>query len=242
MPYLPFKLDILCKYPRSPYLCITVEQAALKRLVRQGEGQRLEFKRKARHPEKIAREVVAFANTDGGTLLIGVDDDHRIYGCKYPGEDAYALTTFFKQHIVPSLPYSLSHIPINGQREVLVFEIEASHRKPHFLKLHEGPGGKSAFVRVADMSIKASREMLQVLRLSKRERGVKIRFGDRERQLLQYFEEASNITLDQAQKLLKTSRRKTSDLLVTLVRANILSIHPSVKGDSFRLQESSFRL
>ena len=56
----------------------------LRRLVSQGEGQHLEFKRKASFPEKIVRELIAFANTEGGTLLIGVDDDKSIPGVKFP--------------------------------------------------------------------------------------------------------------------------------------------------------------
>ena len=56
----------------------------LKRLALEGEGLQLEFKRKASHPEKIVRELIAFANTEGGTLLIGVDDDGSIPGLKYP--------------------------------------------------------------------------------------------------------------------------------------------------------------
>lgn len=43
----------------------------LKNLVRHGEGQRLEFKMKVKFPEKIIKELVAFANTDGGHLLLG---------------------------------------------------------------------------------------------------------------------------------------------------------------------------
>ena len=46
----------------------------LKQLVRRGEGQYLEFKKKADHPDKIVREMVAFANSGGGELLLGVDD------------------------------------------------------------------------------------------------------------------------------------------------------------------------
>jgi predicted HTH transcriptional regulator len=49
-------------------------------LVRKGEGATLEFKLKSNHPEKIVREVVAFANSQGGLLLIGVGDDKSIPG------------------------------------------------------------------------------------------------------------------------------------------------------------------
>ena len=51
-------------------------------LIRQGEGDLVEFKRKAKYPERIIKEVVAFANSSGGHLFIGVDDDGTIVGLK----------------------------------------------------------------------------------------------------------------------------------------------------------------
>ncbi|MCC6835531.1 MAG: ATP-binding protein, partial [Cytophagales bacterium] len=64
----------------------------IKKLALEGEGLHLEFKRKAAHPEKIVRELIAFANTAGGTLLIGVDDDGSIPGVKYPDEEIHVVT------------------------------------------------------------------------------------------------------------------------------------------------------
>ncbi|MCK5704374.1 MAG: ATP-binding protein, partial [Cyclobacteriaceae bacterium] len=63
----------------------------LEYLVRNGEGQLLEFKLKASFPEKIVKEMVAFANSNGGQLLIGVDDDGRISGLKFAEEDKFVI-------------------------------------------------------------------------------------------------------------------------------------------------------
>ena len=52
----------------------------LLRLIDKGESQTLDFKRKITHPLKIAKTLVSFANTKGGKLLIGVDDDKQIIG------------------------------------------------------------------------------------------------------------------------------------------------------------------
>src|SRR5690349_21902170 len=61
-------------------------------LVAQGESQYLEFKRKVSEGgEKIVRELIAFANTSGGTLLIGVGDDKTIPGVKYPEDESLAV-------------------------------------------------------------------------------------------------------------------------------------------------------
>jgi predicted HTH transcriptional regulator len=63
----------------------------LRKLAIQGEGIQLEFKRKATHPEKVVREMIAFANTHGGTVLIGVDDDGSLVGVKYPEDEMIQL-------------------------------------------------------------------------------------------------------------------------------------------------------
>ena len=52
----------------------------VKRLAAMGEGRTLEFKNRVPRPERIAREVIALANTDGGTVLVGVDDDGTVLG------------------------------------------------------------------------------------------------------------------------------------------------------------------
>ncbi len=55
------------------------------------------FKRKATHPEKILREIIAFANTEGGTLLVGVDDDKSIPGVKHPEDESYVIKRELKK-------------------------------------------------------------------------------------------------------------------------------------------------
>src|SRR5688572_17090940 len=63
----------------------------LKTLVSRGESSSLEFKRKASYPDKVVREMIAFANAQGGTLLLGISDDGEIAGLKHPEDDAYVI-------------------------------------------------------------------------------------------------------------------------------------------------------
>lgn len=67
-------------------------------MVKAGENDFLEFKRKASFPEKIVKEIVAFANTRGGDLLIGVDDNGTIPGLKFAEEDAWVLDNAIQQY------------------------------------------------------------------------------------------------------------------------------------------------
>lgn len=214
-----------------------MEISELRKLVSKGEGLNLEFKRKAAFPEKLAREMVAFANTAGGVLLVGVDDDKSIPGCKFPDEEVFAIESFLVKACRPKFNFRLERIPISARRVVLVYHVPASRRKPHFM-FYEGV--KQAFVRSEDMSILASQEMVRLLRTEKKRSGVSLRIGDREKLLLQYLEQSRKITLAEAEKLLKISRQQVSGLLVLLVRAGLLNIHPSEKGDFFSLQTEAF--
>jgi ATP-dependent DNA helicase RecG len=49
-------------------------------LLQSQEGKTLEFKRDQSSPENIMKALVAFANTAGGIILIGVEDDHTVIG------------------------------------------------------------------------------------------------------------------------------------------------------------------
>lgn len=61
----------------------------LRRLVARGEGQTIEFKRRVPSPDRLAKEVIAFANSSGGQLLLGVTDDGRIVGVKDSEEEEF---------------------------------------------------------------------------------------------------------------------------------------------------------
>ncbi|MGM1065207.1 AlbA family DNA-binding domain-containing protein [Saccharothrix sp. Mg75] len=57
-----------------------MDLSELEALVAEGENQYVEFKLEVRHVDVLVREIVAFANTDGGTLLCGVGDDGTLVG------------------------------------------------------------------------------------------------------------------------------------------------------------------
>ncbi|MBL7850156.1 MAG: ATP-binding protein, partial [Cyclobacteriaceae bacterium] len=158
--------------------------AELNRLVREGEGLHLEFKRKAAFPDKIARELIAFANTDGGTLLVGVDDDGTVTGVKFPEEELLVIEKELEAHCRPALPLHVHLVRVNEKRFVLWLEVEKSDRRPH----RYVQGEKSAsFVREKDQTIRASREMVEVIRRLKTLRGMKFTYGEAEQKVIRFL-------------------------------------------------------
>lgn len=203
----------------------------LKKLVSEGEGLQLEFKRKAAYPEKIVRELIAFANTHGGTLLIGVDDDGSIPGIKYPDEESHVVVESLNKHCRPSLLYHETSIAISENRFVVRFDIPPSAQRPHYLVL--GKSTRETFVRVNDMSIKASPEMEEILRRSNKKRDTRFIFGEAEKKLMEYLELQPSTTLADYRKFSGLNRFQASRKLILLVLANVLKITASEKGDLY---------
>ena len=205
----------------------------LKNLVRQGEGTSLEFKLKASHPEKIIREMVAFANSKGGKLLVGVGDDKTIPGLKFVDEEEYILVRAIERNCFPPLRYEIERIAITDERDVLVFNIPKSKEKPHFVHL-ENEEHRKAYVRVKDRSVQASREVKQILR-RENEDGIKFTYGEKEKILMLYLAENQKITIEKFAEIAKIPVRSASHTLVLLVLSNVLKIQPDEVMDWYYL-------
>lgn len=204
----------------------------LKVLVRQGEGERLEFKRKANHPDKIVKEMVAFANTHGGLLLIGVDDNGDTPGLRFADEERFVMEQAMAKYCWPPIPHTLHEVEVDEQHTILVYEIEASDSKPHIvIEDFEERRGKT-FYRVEDRSIQASRELRQIIRRSGRGQ-VRFNYGDKEKMLLQYLEEHDFITLRHFAEMAKIPRWKASKCLVLLTLAGVIHIRPNGVEDKY---------
>ncbi|MBK6265032.1 ATP-binding protein [Marivirga sp. S37H4] len=214
-----------------------MEVKDLYRLVRKGEGETLEFKRKVAHPEKIIKEVVAFANTKGGDLLIGVDDSGTIPGVKYADEEIFVLNKALFTLCKPKVQFKYRVIPLDdeGSRAVVHYEIAESKKKPHYALPDLSTDRGKAYVRVLDKSIQASKVVRNILKFSNRKSARVFAIEEEERALLKYLEQHTFITLSEFQKLSKLNKFKASKILVTLVLSNILYIKPSDKEDIFGL-------
>lgn len=230
-------MEKLYLYPNSVLNQMTpsvMDYQALKNLVRQGEGTHLEFKLKTNHPEKIIRGIVAFANTTGGIMLIGVGDDKTIRGLKYADEDEYLLVRAISKYCFPRISYTIERVQLYDEREVLVIRVPPSFNKPHYIipDLND-PDNKKAYVRVGDKSVQASREVREILKGVSAERNVRFTYGEKEHKLMQHLGENPSITVDLFASIAGVSRKIASRTLVLLVLANVLEIHPSDVVDQY---------
>lgn len=211
----------------------TANLQTLRKLVSRGEGATLEFKRKAAYPEKIIGEMAAFANTQGGMLLIGVSDDGTIPGVKFPDEESFVIHAALKKYCRPAIQFAEQIIPLSENRFILSYEIFPSDRKPHYIVHNKDR--RDVFVRVDDKSIKASREVQEIIRRRQRAKDIKFTYGEHEKMLMQYLSTVGFITLKEFAELTKLRRYYASRKLILLVLANVLKVTPGEKGDIYSL-------
>lgn len=206
----------------------------VKSLAAKGEGLKIEFKKKAAFPEKIVREFIALANTAGGVVMIGVDDDGTVSGQRFIEEEVYVMEKAIKELIFPALHYELFVLPINSKKGVAVFKLDQSQNRPHYLKIDKK---RQSFIRVADRSVQASIEVWEILKKSKNPRDVVFTYGRKEEILLKSLEEKQRISVREFSKIAKIPKFLASKTLVRLVLANVLLIHPQESDDYFTLKE-----
>jgi ATP-dependent DNA helicase RecG len=83
-------------------------------MIAAGEGQTVEFKRDISQRSDTAGELIAFANTGGGTLLVGVTDDAQIVGVSDPDATMNALANISRDNCRPSLYPVIERVDVNG--------------------------------------------------------------------------------------------------------------------------------
>lgn len=206
----------------------------VKTLATKGEGLRIEFKKKAAYPEKIVREVIALANTEGGDLLIGVDDDGTVSGQRFIEEEIFVMEKAIRELIFPALCFEVFTIKLTEKKGVAVFRIPLSQDRPHYLKLGKK---KQSFIRVADRSVQASREVWEVLKKSRSPKDTVFTYGRKEEILMKALGEKGKITMKEYSKLAGIPFFLASKTLVRLVAANVLIIHPQETEDFFTIKE-----
>ncbi len=130
----------------------------LAELLRNGEDSTLEFKRDDVPNHELARELVAFLNLEGGTVLLGVEDDGRISGTTRPRLDEWVselCRTKIEPPVVPLLSWVKDAEP---GRDVLAVRVTLGPNKP-YARVHDGR--KTYFIRVNNTVREASREELE---------------------------------------------------------------------------------
>jgi len=131
-------------------------------ILRRLEGKTLEFKRDLSTPEGALKTIVAFANTAGGTLLLGVEDKSRhVRGVRDPLGLEERVANLISDRIAPRLLPEIEILPWR-HTQVLAVQVHPSPSRPHYLAREGLVGG--VYVRVGSTNRRADPEMIEELR------------------------------------------------------------------------------
>jgi len=202
----------------------------IKKLIFEGEGVTLDFKKTITSCEKIARTMVSFANNKGGRLLIGVADDGTIKGVKAEDEERYMITKAAQFYARPAIEPIFEEVYVDDKL-VLVVEIKESDSKPHYALAEDGKWW--VYVRVKDKSVLASKIVVDVLKRSADDKGVLIEYSANEKALLEYLDKRERINIKEYCNLLKTTRRNAQRILVNMVLSGVIRIHTTEKEEYY---------
>lgn len=200
----------------------------LHRLIAEGEHQQQDFKYEISDARKIARTLSAFANTDGGRLLIGVKDNGKIAGVR-SDEEIYMVEAAASLYCVPPVQCRMSTHRVEG-RGVVIAEVDAAEQRPVRAQLDDGK--LCAFVRIADENIVASPVQMALWREEGRDTGALLPFTEREHSLLKLLADAPvPLTLNRFARLGRLPRHRAVQLLAQFIRFGL--VEQQFQGHSF---------
>jgi predicted HTH transcriptional regulator len=165
----------------------------IEKLIEQGEHQHLDFKFAVNDSRKIARSLVAFANTKGGKLLIGVKDNGVIAGVRTV-EEYYMVESAALIYSKPSIQF-FSHEWNIGGKKVLEISVDEGKHKPY--KALGEDGKWLAYQRVDDQNIVANSVLLAFWQRQSEAKNTFIQYGENQRFFLELLERNGFVTLSE---------------------------------------------
>jgi len=189
----------------------------LKTWIGEGEHQRQDFKYKITDSAKLARTVSAFANTDGGRLLIGVRDDGMLCGVRSE-EEIYMVYRAAEDFCQPAPEVAFSTI-VAGGRTIVIAQVETSPLRP--VRALDDTGKLTAYIRINDENIVASPVHLRMWKDMTSDKGIWMHFAEREKDVLAALDTDEGATLQQIVRKSGVGRYAVIKILSRLIRYGV---------------------
>ena len=161
----------------------------LQQLIEAGEHEHQDFKYLISDSRKIARSISAFANNDGGRLLIGVKDNGAIAGVRSE-EDLYMIQQAAQRYCQPEVEVTYTAIKAGRDITVFIANIPRAFERP--IEVLEEHNTRQAYYRVKDMNVIAHPLMVASWKYSRRPDGTIFTTSDAESVILRHLQTAPN--------------------------------------------------
>ena len=109
----------------------------------------------------IKKEIIAFANTNNGTIYIGIDDDSNIVGLKNAKKDLESLSGMIRDGICSDLTlYTKIYIENIENKDIIIVKVNEAPNKPYYLA-DKGLKSSGVYLRHGNVSVQASEEVIK---------------------------------------------------------------------------------
>ncbi|HEV7347207.1 ATP-binding protein [Telluribacter sp.] len=185
-------------------------------LIQMGEGLTIEFKRTIDSPFRIARTLASFANTAGGTLLVGVADNKDVVGVLSELRELQKLERACTELVDKELLIQYKAVQL-GTKLVLRVEVDESEDKPHYAINEKGE--RIIYVRTKDKSVPTNRLMLPGEGDPDTE---KLLASRQVKSIIQYLRQNDAINAKLLSQMINISEKRAERMLNDLAIKNIL--------------------
>jgi len=200
-------------------------------LIAQGEHQQQDFKYKEEDALKLARSVSAFANTDGGRLIIGVRGDGEISGVK-SDEEIYMMHKAAYKYCKPEADINFKTYHVEEGNIVIATIPRALNRPVYTI---DEKGKEIAFIRIKDENIIASPVFVEMWRQEQREENM-MPYTDTESHLMEMMRLNPLQPIEVISKIAHIKRFLIIKILARLIRYDIVSWEFDGENFLFSLQ------
>lgn len=204
----------------------------LKSYIREGEHQRQDFKFRVDDAKKIARTLAAFANTDGGRLLIGVKDNGKVVGVN-PEEEFHVIQGAASLYCKPELSVK-TQIMQDDHKLVLEVTVDEVENKP--VKALDENGVWKTYVRREDHTLLANKILVGVWKKERNKTSTPQAFDKDEQLILNTIKEAEEITLSKLYRVTKLKKSYVDRLLILFITWEVVSMNIGPSGTYFAIE------
>ena len=209
-----------------------IEYQLLKRIAG-GESQTLDFKFAVNDSRKIARSMSAFANTDGGSLLIGVKDNGRLAGIRSE-EEIYMAEAAATMHCVPEVHFDSILYQIQGKE---ILEIIIPKNEDVMTLAPDEKGNLVAFMRYLDANYIAGTIFERVWHKRKQKYSTHLRMDEYHKALLELMERKGAVSLEQVVQDLGLKRGFAASAIERLILLDAADFKLTENGMHYCLKE-----
>lgn len=192
----------------------------IKNLILSGENQQLDFKFEISDSRKIAKTLVAFSNTDGGTLLIGVKDNGKIAGVR-TDEEFFMVQAAANMYCRPEITFDSKRWVVEG-KTVLEIIIPKGPAFPYFAQTE--PGKWLAYIRVKDENILATSVHLKVWRNKTHDQGILVEYSGKIKKLMHYLELNPSISISRFCRIAFLPRSAAENIFADMIYFGLIEM------------------